>query len=49
MPVTSLRKTCARPPEVAICGACTCALEKQEQNNGNGNGNGNGNQIVTCD
>jgi hypothetical protein len=31
MPVTSLRKTCARPPEVAICGAYTCALEKQEQ------------------
>ncbi|MFJ5188530.1 hypothetical protein [Pseudomonas fulva] len=30
MPVTSLRKPCARPPEVAICGAWTTARLEAE-------------------
>ncbi|CRN08511.1 hypothetical protein PYEL_43730 [Pseudomonas sp. URMO17WK12:I11] len=30
MPVTSLRKPCARPPEVAICGAWTIARLEAE-------------------
>ncbi|WP_410481614.1 hypothetical protein ACJ70E_07575 [Pseudomonas plecoglossicida] len=39
MPVTSLRKTCVQPPEVA-------KIKIKIKINGNGNGNGNGNSEV---